>query len=102
VAVEMRVHAVKPQERLPVMQSRQFLTSIGAAAWLPGQLGASESVMPRLETRVRKVQLAPPAYPKTEIWGYEGRMPGPEIRMRQGQRVRRKFRNDLPQATSVH
>ena len=48
------------------------------------------------------VQLAPPDYPKTEIWGYDGKLPGPVIRVRQGARLQRRLVNKLPQATSLH
>lgn len=35
-------------------------------------------------------------------WGYNGRIPGPEIRVTEGDKVRIKFTNSLPKATSIH
>lgn len=35
-------------------------------------------------------------------WGYEGQVPGPEIRVTEGERVRIVFTNNLPQPTTVH
>ena len=35
-------------------------------------------------------------------WGYNGQVPGPEIRVRQGDKVRVVFTNNLPKATSLH
>lgn len=35
-------------------------------------------------------------------WGYNGQIPGPEIRMREGDRVRVIVKNNLPDGTSVH
>lgn len=35
-------------------------------------------------------------------WGYNGQVPGPEIRVTEGDRVRVKFTNKLPKATTVH
>jgi len=35
-------------------------------------------------------------------WVYNGQMPGPEIRVREGDRVRITLRNDLPVGTTIH
>ncbi|HUP53705.1 MAG TPA: multicopper oxidase family protein [Longimicrobiales bacterium] len=35
-------------------------------------------------------------------WGYEGRVPGPEIRVREGERVRIVLENGLPEPTTIH
>ncbi len=35
-------------------------------------------------------------------WAYNGQMPGPEIRVREGDRVRITLRNELPVGTTVH
>ncbi len=35
-------------------------------------------------------------------WAYNGQIPGPEIRVREGDKVRIKFTNKLPKATTVH
>lgn len=57
---------------------------------------------PTLTARIDSARLAPAGHPETTIWGYEGRVPGPVIRLRQGERVRRRFVNELPQPSSVH
>ena len=49
-----------------------------------------------------RARLAPADYPETPIWGYDGRVPGPTIRVRQGERVVRRFVNGLPQPSTVH
>jgi FtsP/CotA-like multicopper oxidase with cupredoxin domain len=36
------------------------------------------------------------------VWAYEGTVPGPEIRVRQGDRLRVSVENRLPQETTVH
>jgi FtsP/CotA-like multicopper oxidase with cupredoxin domain len=38
----------------------------------------------------------------TEVWCYGNRVPGPELRVQQGQPVRVIVRNDLPEETTVH
>ena len=40
--------------------------------------------------------------PPTALWAYGGSSPGPVIRARQGERVRVRLRNNLPEATSTH
>jgi FtsP/CotA-like multicopper oxidase with cupredoxin domain len=42
------------------------------------------------------------AGPETAIWGYDGLVPGPEIRVRQGELLRVLVENGLPQETTVH
>lgn len=38
----------------------------------------------------------------SDLWLYDGRLPGPEIRVKRGERVRVRFRNDLDEPTSIH
>ena len=38
----------------------------------------------------------------TAIWGYDGSVPGPLIRARQGERIRVRLKNQLAQPTSIH
>lgn len=52
--------------------------------------------------KVARRPLLPDTYPETEIWGYGGLVPAPEIRVAQGDRVRRRFRNEIPDPSSVH
>ncbi|MDQ7071630.1 MAG: multicopper oxidase family protein [Rhodobacterales bacterium] len=69
---------------------------------LPKNLAAGNGAYSPIDAQVRNIQLAPPNYAQTEIWGYDGKMPGTEIRLSQGQRVQRTLQNNLPQATSIH
>ena len=39
---------------------------------------------------------------ETEVWAYNGTVPGPEIRVELGDTVRVELRNELPQPTSIH
>jgi FtsP/CotA-like multicopper oxidase with cupredoxin domain len=38
----------------------------------------------------------------TEAWAYNGMVPGPQIRVRVGDRVRVNIKNGLPESTSIH
>lgn len=55
-----------------------------------------------LTARKATVQLAPEGYPATEVWSYDGTIPGPLIRVPQGGRVTRQLVNDLDVPTSIH
>ena len=57
---------------------------------------------PALRATRAAVRLAPPDYPETPIWGYDGRVPGPVLRVAQGGRLIRRFVNELPQPSTIH
>ncbi|WP_386630423.1 multicopper oxidase family protein [Sulfitobacter geojensis] len=46
--------------------------------------------------------LRPAPYGPTDVWSYNGSVPGPEIRVRQGDRVRVLARNGLDEDTTIH
>jgi FtsP/CotA-like multicopper oxidase with cupredoxin domain len=48
------------------------------------------------------VGLAPEAHGLTDVWCYNGAVPGPEIRVRQGERLRIAVANGLAEETTVH
>jgi FtsP/CotA-like multicopper oxidase with cupredoxin domain len=41
-------------------------------------------------------------HPATAVWSYDGIVPGPELRVRQGDRVRVVVSNKLGEETTVH
>lgn len=62
---------------------REFLgqgAAVIAALTAPAMGRAATPRFDQFTARPANVQLAPPAYSKTEIWGYDGEMPGPELR----------------------
>ncbi|MEX2127234.1 MAG: multicopper oxidase family protein [Xanthobacteraceae bacterium] len=56
----------------------------------------------RLRAGIGRVSLVGPPHADTEVWCYENRSPGPEIRVRQGERIRVLVENRLPEETTVH
>ncbi|MFC0159184.1 MULTISPECIES: multicopper oxidase family protein [Mameliella] len=87
-----------------IQTRREFLRKTAATACalaVPFAADAQGSIE-ELAAKVARQQLLPDTYPATEIWGYGGTVPAPEIRVRQADRVKRRFRNALPQPSSVH
>jgi FtsP/CotA-like multicopper oxidase with cupredoxin domain len=68
---------------------------------------ALAACVPRPAPRVLRLAAATQAivggeHPATAIWGYDGRVPGPELRFRQGERLRLAVENALEVETTVH
>lgn len=83
---------------------RQFLASTLASAAAPlasPAFGAAPAQV--LRAAPATWQLAPPDYPATPVWAYNGIVPGPELRHRQGEMFAARLENALPeQATTIH
>ncbi|MDX1605367.1 MAG: multicopper oxidase domain-containing protein, partial [Candidatus Competibacterales bacterium] len=93
--------------RGPMLSRRTLLGAWASGALLaalPGGRGlaASGRKAYRLQARKATVPLVGPGYPATGIWGYDGRAPGPELRVRQGEPLQVRVENTLDQPTSVH
>ncbi len=83
------------------LKRRQFLASAAAAALLPKPALTFETTEV-LEAREGAVSMVSSDYPDTKIWGYNGGVPGPEIRVQQGARVQRRLVNSLDEPTTIH
>ena len=75
---------------------------LGAGAMALPRFAMAQSRFKVLEAKVDMAEILPEPYPQTEIWGFDGMAPGPQIRVKQGQRVQRRLTNSLMQPTSVH
>ena len=82
--------------------SAAAIAALGRAGGSPRPARAEDVAHLVLRAGPGAAQLAPSGFPETSIWGYEGRVPGPIIRVPQGERVTRRFVNELPQASTVH
>lgn len=99
-----------------MLSRRGFILTGSAAAaagtaallWPQGSagLGAFARADGRLDVRLRvgraAVSLLGEGKPPLEVWAYNGQVPGPEIRARQGDRLRVTVDNGLREETTVH
>ena len=88
------------------LSRRSFLAAAGAAAGMaamPAWAVSSSSVRQfDLAAAPGAAHLIDSDGTKTDVWSYNGRVPGPEIRVRQGERLRVAVRNGLTEETTVH
>jgi FtsP/CotA-like multicopper oxidase with cupredoxin domain len=69
----------------------------------------NQPMAPRLERGVkcydltaREIQWEVEPGRKVKAWAYNEQVPGPQIRVREGDRVRITLRNELPESTAIH
>jgi FtsP/CotA-like multicopper oxidase with cupredoxin domain len=92
-----------PETSRPCASRRAFLKAVGGIAatpWLPRLAYAATART--LRVRSAQASLVGPKYPATEVWAYDGTVPGPELRYKQGERLRIEVENLLPVDTTVH
>src|SRR6266849_5197338 len=90
----------------PAIDRRAFLVagaSVAATASLPRVAPAAAPIRQiNLTAAPGRISLVGPSHPSTDVWCYGNRIPGPEIRARQGERIRIIVHNNLPEDTTVH
>lgn len=82
---------VTPEERL----LREFDGSYPRLATANGNIRTFDIV-------AAPSQVALADHALTQVWAYNGSIPGPELRVRLGDTLRVRFTNHLPQATTIH
>ncbi len=97
----------------PIFLRRRLFAGTGLgvmAALLParglGQPGPTAATTPDgfrlLRARPGTVSLRGADKPPTAIWGFDGTVPGPVLRVRRGEEVKIRLTNDLPEPTAIH
>src|SRR6267378_2121146 len=86
---------------------RSLMVGAGAAAWglaLPLRCSFAETEIKeyRLTAKPAVVNLTGDGHPDTAVWTYDGTVPGPELRVRQGEPLRVVVENKLGEDTTVH
>jgi FtsP/CotA-like multicopper oxidase with cupredoxin domain len=92
---------------MSAIDRRSFLRGtaslVGAASLPRGAHGTASPVRQfTLVAAAGRLSLVGPPHPDTDVWCYGGRVPGPEIRLRQGDRVSIAVENRLAEETTVH
>ncbi|MHB1327330.1 MAG: multicopper oxidase family protein [Gemmatimonadales bacterium] len=99
--------ALTPRERADKMDADH---EAGIKAFPAKTEGKGNQIMaPRLDRGVKVYELecseidweVEPGR-RLKAWAYNGQVPGPQIRVREGDRVRMVVKNNLPESTSVH
>jgi FtsP/CotA-like multicopper oxidase with cupredoxin domain len=87
--------------------NRRALLMAGAGVALAASL--PRAARPAADIRQLNLTAAPArlsivgkSHPATDVWCYGRSIPGPEIRVRQGERIRIAVHNQLPEETTVH
>lgn len=76
--------------------------ALGAALPLAASRAGAQRVERRLVAGASRVNITGAQYPDTAVWTYGRTIPGPEIRVRQGERLQIELENRLPQSTTIH
>ena len=83
------------------MDRRAFLISAALAAAAP-RVSFSQGGATKLRLAPTHQSLVGAAHPATAVWAYNGTVPGPQLRFRQGEKLRIEVENALPAQTSIH
>ena len=87
-----------------ILTRRGFIASALAAGAM-GRQAFARTLQPKsfdLRATPSQSALLGQGKPTTAVWSYNGEVPGPILRLRQGASFRASFRNELPQPTSIH
>ena len=92
---------------LPAMSRRRFV--VGATSLVTGAVMAPVSAHATewtkefdLTAMPGRAALVGPPYSDTAVWSYNGSVPGPTVRARQGDRIRIAVGNELAEETTIH
>ncbi|WP_099864917.1 multicopper oxidase family protein [Pararhizobium haloflavum] len=93
--------------RIPTLTRRAFIASAtavsaGAMFTLESNARAASVREFRLRAGFGRAQITPEPHGDTAVWCYDGSLPGPEIRVRQKERLRIVVENALDEETTAH
>lgn len=88
-----------------MLNRRQLLAtsaSLAVSSFATPGWSASGKAARELTAKPGSASLLEPGEPTTPIWGYDGRAPGPTLRVKQGEEFAVDLVNALPQPTTIH
>lgn len=89
----------------PPLSRRRVLAGTGLAvvfALLPRAARGAADGFRILRAHPGSARLRGPDQPPTAVWGYDGTVPGPVLRVRRGEELRVRLVNELPEETVIH
>jgi manganese oxidase len=97
-------------DQMDAMHEKGIKAFVGAITGKPLTEGKGNQLLaPRMDGGVKvyeltasKIQWEVDPGRKVEAWAYNGQVPGPQIRVKEGDRVRVILRNQLPESTAIH
>jgi len=86
------------------MQRRTFLklSGAGVCSSVYPIVGATASNVINITPKAGEINIVGPQFPATQVWGFDGQVPGTPIRVKLGQTVRATIHNALKVPTAVH
>ena len=81
------------------MDRRRFIVATAAITVAPR---IAYTDVTKLRLGATRQNLVGTAHPATDVWAYNGAVPGPELRLKQGARLRLEVENGLGVDTTVH
>ncbi|MEM1201032.1 MAG: multicopper oxidase family protein [Pseudomonadota bacterium] len=89
---------------MPNLTRRQFTSCLAATplAFAGPGLSFADDGFVTLTARPTNAQLLAPGEKTTHVWAYGQSVPGPVLRVRQGERLKVRFVNDLPMPSTIH
>ena len=87
-----------------LLSRRQLVGGIGTVAFFGGAGRSQAQSTPdgALLLRARRRNASAADTPASELWGYDGTLPGPTLRIKRGEELRVRLLNELAQPTSIH
>jgi len=96
---------MSPDRRLEPSRRRVLQQAAAAGAFLPfalPRMARAGETARRLVAAPARAAIVGAAFPETEVWAYNGSVPGPVLRVKRGTKLRVVLENQVAEATTLH